>query len=89
MLSRAALLLLSIWTLVLPLRHTLLDADWAIGSKHPFDGKAWEDLLGGPTVKYSGGHLAGADVVFFHHEFDTAWRPAFWHNHYSGGGGEL
>ena len=34
-------------------------------------------------------HLAGADVVFFHHEFDTAWRPAFWHNHYSGGGGEL
>ena len=28
-------------------------------------------------------HLAGADVVFFHHEFDTAWRPAFWHNHYS------
>ena len=25
----------------------------------------------------------GADVVFFHHEFDTAWRPAFWHNHYS------
>ena len=24
--------------------------------------KAWEDLLGGPTVKYSGGHLAGADV---------------------------
>ena len=25
-------------------------------------------------------HLAGADVVFFHHEFDTAWRPAFWHN---------
>ena len=40
MLSRAALLLLSIWTLVLPLRHTLLDADWAIGSKHPFDGGA-------------------------------------------------
>ena len=38
MLWRAALLLLSIWTLVLPLRHTLLDADWAIGSKHPFDG---------------------------------------------------
>ena len=34
-------------------------------------------------------HLAGADVVFFHHEFDTAWRPAFWHNHYSVGGGEL
>jgi hypothetical protein len=34
-------------------------------------------------------HLAGADVVFFHHEFDTAWRPAFWHNHFSGGGGEL
>ena len=32
-------------------------------------------------------HLAGADVVFFHHEFDTAWRPAFWHNHYSGGWG--
>ena len=28
-------------------------------------------------------HLAGADVVFFHHEFDTAWRRAFWHNHYS------
>ena len=27
-------------------------------------------------------HLAGADVVFFHHEFDTAWRRAFWHNHY-------
>ena len=24
--------------------------------------KAWEDLLGGPTVKYSDGHLAGADV---------------------------
>ena len=40
MLWRAALLLLSIWTLVLPLRHTLLDADWAIGSKHPFDGGA-------------------------------------------------
>jgi len=34
-------------------------------------------------------HLAGADVVFFHHEFDTAWRPAFWHNHYASGGGEL
>ena len=34
-------------------------------------------------------HLAGADVVFFHHEFDTAWRPAFWHNHYPGSGGEL
>ena len=34
-------------------------------------------------------HLAGADVVFFHHEFDTAWRPAFWHNHYSDSGGEL
>ena len=34
-------------------------------------------------------HLAGADVVFFHHEFDTAWRPAFWHNHYAGSGGEL
>ena len=40
MLTRAALLLLSTWTLVLPLRHTLLDADWAIGSKHPFDGGA-------------------------------------------------
>ena len=37
-------------------------------------------------------HLAGPpyhDRVLFHHEFDTAWRPAFWHNHYSGGGGEL
>ena len=34
-------------------------------------------------------HLAGADVVFFHHEFDTAWRPAFWHNHYASSGGEL
>jgi len=37
-------------------------------------------------------HLAGPpyhDRVLFHHEFDTAWRPAFWHNHYSGDGGEL
>ena len=42
MLSRAALLLLSIWTLILPLRHTLLDADWAIGSKHPFEGPSGE-----------------------------------------------
>ena len=37
-------------------------------------------------------HLAGPpyhDRVLFHHEFDTAWRPAFWHNHYSDSGGEL
>ena len=37
-------------------------------------------------------HLAGPpyhDRVLFHHEFDTAWRPAFWHSHYPGSGGEL
>ena len=25
-------------------------------------------------------HSAFADRVLFHHEFDTAWRPSFWHN---------
>ena len=33
-------------------------------------------------------HLApGGDRVLFHHEFDTAWRPSFWHNYH--GRGEL
>merc|ERR1711972_73053 len=22
------------------------------------------------------------DKVVFHHEFDTSWRPSFWHNYY-------
>jgi len=22
------------------------------------------------------------DTVIFHHEFDTSWRPTFWHNYY-------
>ena len=31
------------------------------------------------------GHLARFDdAVIFHHEFETDWRPAFWHNFYDG-----
>ena len=32
-------------------------------------------------------HLQGPkfnDRVVFHHEFDTDWRPSFWHNYYDG-----
>jgi hypothetical protein len=33
------------------------------------------------------GHLSSPDSVWedrvlFHHEFDTAWRPSYWHNYY-------